>query len=117
MICIMAGEYYWPNMHHMDIRNIPYIQSEVWARRVVLTYLFATKEFERHVMKSKTFFPGLIVCLLFFFAAPASAWSLFDGIQQAVSPETKCEISVIASDEGQSSEGEGAQEEEEPDCE
>ena len=68
-------------------------------------------------MNAKSYFPSLIVCLLFFFAGPASAWSLVDGVQQYLADDTRCEISVVASDEGQSSDGEGAQEEEEPDCE
>ncbi len=66
-------------------------------------------------MKSKSYFPSLIVCLLLFFATPAFAWSFLDEVQQLVSPEKNCEIILIASDEGQS-EGE-AKEEEEPDCE
>lgn len=68
-------------------------------------------------MKSKSCFLSLIVCLLFGFAAPASAWSLVDGVQQYLADDTRCEISVIAGDEGQSSDGEASSEEEEPDCE
>ncbi len=68
-------------------------------------------------MKSKICFPSLIVCLLVLFSAPASAWSLMDGVQQYLSDDARCDAIFVSSDEGQSSEGEAANEEEEPDCE
>ena len=68
-------------------------------------------------MKPKSYFPSLIVCLLVLFSAPASAWSLMDGVQQVLSDNARCERIFVSSDEGQASEGEAAAEEEEPDCE
>ena len=68
-------------------------------------------------MKSRSYFLSLIVSLLCFFTTPASAWSLTDGVQQYLSDDTSCDIVFVSSDEGQPSEGEAANEEEEPDCE
>ena len=67
-------------------------------------------------MKSKYCFPSLIVCLLVMFSTPASAWSLYDEVQQHFADDPRCAVVVTTSDEGQAAEGE-ATEEEEPDCE